>query len=246
MLIFGPFGKSPKAEAAGPAALREVRAYWEALRDEGRLPSREQIDPRGLSSALEQVFLIERIAPGHARFRLAGHHLHDLMGMDVRGMPLAVLFEPVARQGLQPLVEEVFAGPHAVHLVLEGERGIGRPAITGHMLLLPLRPTAGESPLALGVLASDGAIGRAPRRFCLGTSRVEPVTSGPIIVEQFRKAEVNVTGLREGPTRAAPPELALPDPRTTPRLNALLSGPAAAERPKPHKKPKLRLVVSND
>ena len=32
------------------------------------------------------MFLIERIAPGHARFRLAGNMFHDLIGMDVRGI----------------------------------------------------------------------------------------------------------------------------------------------------------------
>ncbi len=71
------------------AMLAEVRAYWEGLRVAGDLPRRDQIDPRGIAGALENTFLLERVAPGIARFRLAGMQLHDLMGMDVRGMPLS-------------------------------------------------------------------------------------------------------------------------------------------------------------
>ena len=43
-------------------AIQEVRAYWEALRVGSDLPCRDQIDPRGLSKSLEQVFLIEQVA----------------------------------------------------------------------------------------------------------------------------------------------------------------------------------------
>ncbi|MCB2111761.1 MAG: PAS domain-containing protein, partial [Rhodobacteraceae bacterium] len=62
-----------------------VRAYWEALRAGREVPYRSEIDPRGIESALEHTFVLERIAPRIARFRLAGVHLCDLMGMEVRG-----------------------------------------------------------------------------------------------------------------------------------------------------------------
>ena len=181
MLIIGSFGKGAgkggSYGAGEPEIFKAVRAYWEGLRVDGKLPTRAMIDPRGLASALEQVFLLERIAEGLAKFRLAGNLIHDLMGMDVRGMPFSTQFEPVGRQKLQPLLEEVFVGPQALHLTLEAERGIGRPALSAKVLLLPLLGRHGESEMALGVLHPEGSIGRAPRRFHIATARLESAPS---------------------------------------------------------------------
>lgn len=196
MLVIGSFGKdgsrTDQHAAAEPALLKTVRAYWEGLRVGGALPSREQIDPRGLASALEQVFLLEQIAPGHARFRLAGHLFHDLMGMDVRGMPFSTPFEPAARQRLQPLLTEVFSGPQALHLKLEAERGIGRPGLTAMVLMLPLQARADEPPMALGILAPEGAIGRAPRRFHIATARLEALSLPETRQVILRKEDLSV------------------------------------------------------
>ena len=76
-----------RAETADFHQLQAVRAYWEAMRKPGHLPRRDDINPRGIASALEQVFLVEQIAPHHGRLRLAGMALSDLLGMDPRGMP---------------------------------------------------------------------------------------------------------------------------------------------------------------
>lgn len=146
-------------------ALQDVRAYWEAMRQGGRLPRRDDINPRGMASALEQVFLVEQIAPTHGRLRLAGMGLSDLLGMDVRGMPVTALLEPVARAQLSEALGGLFRGDHILDLWLEAERGIGRPPLTARMLLLPLIGSHGEPDLALGCLCSKGSIGRAPRRF---------------------------------------------------------------------------------
>lgn len=155
--------------------LAQTRAYWEALRRDGRLPRREEIDPRGLSGALEEVFLIERIAPGMARFRLAGMHLLDLMGMEVRGMPLSALFEPAARRRLSDALEAVFTVPSVLELWLEAERGIGKPPLTGRLILLPVTGSRDEPSLALGCLQSQGNIGRGPRRFAIAGLVREPL-----------------------------------------------------------------------
>jgi hypothetical protein len=174
MVVFGDFGNPGAGGGEGAATVvQQVRAYWESLRIDGRLPLRQHIDPRGLSSALEQVFLIEQIAPGHGRFRLAGNLFHDLMGMDVRGMPLTSLFEPVSRERVKVGLQGVFDDAAALHLGIEAERSIGQPALSGRMALLPLRGGEGEPMLALGVLACRGQVGRAPRRFSIGTIRTE-------------------------------------------------------------------------
>ena len=205
MLVFGSFGTDGEDGSGGaPNALQQVRAYWEALRDNGRLPLRSAIDPRGLATALEQVFLIERIAPGHARFRLAGNLFHDLMGMDVRGMPFSTLLDPVARQRLQPVLEDVFTDATALHLGLEAERGLGRPALSGRMLLLPLRETGDEPMMALGVLAVSRTVGRASRRFGLGSLRNEAIFQTEVVSRISRRAEGPVPEQVEGPVVPVP------------------------------------------
>ncbi len=201
MLVFGSFGKNGNdGNGQGPSILDEVRAYWEALRENGRLPLRSAIDPRGLANALEQVFLIERIASGHGRFRLAGNMFQDLIGMDIRGMPLSTLFEPASRQRLQPVLEDVFESATALHLGLEAERGIGRPMLSARMMILPLRGAAEEPTVALGVMMTVGGIGRAPRRFNISTLRSEVVFKTEIVSRIVRTSDVEAQGFKEGPT----------------------------------------------
>jgi hypothetical protein len=166
-------------DGPGYGLLQEVRAYWEALRPSGGLPERAAIDPRGLERALEHVFLIERIAPGLARFRIAGMHLTVVMGMEVRGMPLSALFDPAGRERMQGLLEQVFSGPCVLELALEGERGIGRPSLEARMILLPVRGDDGTCDRALGCLVTAGPVGRTPRRFAIARQVTEMLGLDP-------------------------------------------------------------------
>lgn len=146
-------------------ALAEIDAYWHALRGTRLVPARSDVDPRGIEGALSFAFIVERIAPGHARIRIAGTHLTDLMGMEVRGMPLSALFEPQARPNLQGAVRCLFEDPaiQTFHLTSEGR--IGKPALKARMALYPLRNDLGDISRALGCLVTEGTLGRAPRRF---------------------------------------------------------------------------------
>ncbi|MFC7704880.1 PAS domain-containing protein [Plastorhodobacter daqingensis] len=155
--------------------IEEVRAYWEALRQDGQIPLRTQVDPRGIENALEHAFVLERIAPGLARLRVAGMHLNDIMGMEVRGMPLSSLFLPEARDMLGRLLEGVFITPHVAELGLRAPGGIGRPAMGGALLLLPLRDARGEISRALGCLVLEGELGRPPRRLTVTEARTIPL-----------------------------------------------------------------------
>jgi len=196
------------------AKVAEVRAYWEALRDGPTLPRRVRIDPRGIEGALEGAFILERIAPGIARFRLAGMALVDLMGMEVRGMPLSALFDPVGRRALAAGLESVFSGPAVLDLRLACERGIGRPDLTGRMLILPLADDDGQTRLALGCLATAGETGRTPRRFRITSSTEQSLPTAPA---QHRPRAITepVAGLAEA---AAPYEPAAPNERPYLRL----------------------------
>ena len=181
-------------------ALAQLRGYWEGLRARGELPSRNDIDPRGIERALEYAFIAERVAPGVARFRLAGMHLNDLMGMEVRGMPITCFFEPVARDEVQRHIERAFAEPAAVELELESARAIGRPSLGAKMILLPLRGEDGKVLRLLGGMVAEGDLGRAPRRFRLATSLAQPCGRA----EPAPATPIGAAGLAENPAPFTP------------------------------------------
>lgn len=146
-------------------AIAQIEAYWEGLRAAGSVPFRSEIDPRGIDRALENAFVLERVAAGVARFRLAGMHLNDLMGMEVRGMPITAFFTPDARRKISDALEHLFEQPARIRIRLVGEVGIGKAPIRGELLLLPLKSDLGDISRALGCLVTEGKIGRTPRRF---------------------------------------------------------------------------------
>lgn len=152
--------------------MQELRAYWEGLRAGRLVPLRAEVDPRGIERALEYAFILDRIAPGIARFRLAGMHLNDLMGMEVRGMPISAMLVPASRDRMSEVLEQVFAGPAIATIDMAAETGLGRPTLGAKALLLPLRSDAGAVNRCLGVLISEGMPGRTPRRFALTDSHI--------------------------------------------------------------------------
>ena len=172
------------AASARYQPLREVEAYWDALRAGRLVPRRSDIDPRGIERALEFAFVLERIAPGLGRLRIAGSHLTELMGMEVRGMPLSALFAATARDGISEALEQVFADPARAELVLRGESGIGKPKLEARMVLLPLKSDLGDISRVLGCLVANGPIGRAPRRFEIVESRVVPLLGDARVPEK--------------------------------------------------------------
>lgn len=194
----------------------DVTAYWESLRCGRVVPLRSEIDPRGIDGALDCAFIVERIAPGFARFRLAGSYLVDLMGAEVKGMPLSMLFAQGSRKRLAEAVEGVFAGPETLRMQVAAERGLGRPTVAGEMVLLPLRSDLGDVTRALGCLATEGEIGRAPRRLQIRAGeRVDALTG--------------LTPTAERPRASAAIRDALPEPEADPMRRA--EPRAASARP---------------
>lgn len=163
---------------SGYTPLAQVEAYWEALRGARLMPNRADINPRGIEQALEFTFIVERIAPGIARLRIAGSHLSDLMGMEVRGMPLTSFMNASSRRQVSDILEEVFEIPATCTLHLTSERGPGMPALEARMLLMPLKSDMGDVSRILGVLVAVGDIGRSPRRFDVKSSKLRPILTG--------------------------------------------------------------------
>ncbi|MDQ7072126.1 MAG: PAS domain-containing protein [Rhodobacterales bacterium] len=174
-------------------AITQVEAYWEGLRAGRILPRRSEIDPRGIEGALEYAFILERIAPGIARMRIAGSHLTDLMGMEVRGMPASTFFTPTGRNSFSETLEAVFDSPAIATLDLTAERGIGKPAMEAKMLLLPLKSDLGDVSRVLGCLSTKGEIGRTPRRFDIQGTDMRPLIIGSTAPGKAPKSQTTLT-----------------------------------------------------
>ncbi|MCG6903054.1 MAG: PAS domain-containing protein [Rhodobacter sp.] len=212
-----PFAR--KSQAMIFPAITQVDAYWEGLRNGRLMPDRSEVDPRGMENALEFAFMLECVAPGVARVRIAGMHLNDLLGMEVRGMPLTALFEPAARERVAEVLARITNTPHVADLRLSSGRGVGRALLTAQMYLAPLSNQGQDTGRMLGCLQSDGRIGRTPRRFGLDQVQMRRIVS----------SSGKATGPGDTPApHAARPELA---------ENAATFGPAP-EPPARH----LRLV----
>ncbi len=147
--------------------LSRVDAYWNQQRKGRLVPCRSDIDPMGLEGVLANVFIAERISTGLARFRIAGTHLNEIVGLDVRGMPVSAIFNSPDREKLAQGLEAVFDHPATFHIKLESEKSFGRGHLSGEMMFFPLRSDLGEISRALGVVTMTGDVGRTPRRFSI-------------------------------------------------------------------------------
>ena len=139
--------------------------YWQGMRRGGDVPLRSTIDPRGIETLLSQAFIAEKVAPGLARIRVAGTHLSDLMGMEVRGLPLSSLISPAHRDRLADALVNLFEEPAQIRLSLSAPGSLRVTTLTGALVLLPLRSDLGDISRALGCLVTEGTIGLTPRRF---------------------------------------------------------------------------------
>ena len=146
------------------SALAQIEAYWQTQRRGRLVPARSDIDPRGLTGVLEYAFVLERISSGLARFRVAGAHLRNLVGMEVRGMPLSALFTPEAREPLSDMISAAFDTPAIIRADIVSQGGFARAPMEGAMVLLPLRSDLGDITRILGGLSLSGEVGRTPRR----------------------------------------------------------------------------------
>lgn len=186
-----------RGAASAETVIRDMRRYWNGIRKGRAVPARSDVDPREIARMLDCAFILERIAPGAARMRLAGRHLIDLMGMEVRGMPICAFLNAGSRGRFSDVLETVFKAPQIAELTLHGPASYGRPELGARMLLLPLRSDFGDVTRALGCLVTEGEIGAAPRRFDLVRDAVFPIIDGGAVVAP----SPSTIGFAEHPSR---------------------------------------------
>lgn len=102
-----------------------VLAYWQRLRGGRAAPKRAELDPARLTPVAPRTLLAERIAPGNGRIRVAGQVFDDLMGMEVRGMPLSAFIVPQDRATFAQALERTFEGGVDTRLLLLSRAGDG-------------------------------------------------------------------------------------------------------------------------
>ncbi len=140
---------SGRRKAKADPARAAVEAHWRAIGGSKAVPARNDIDPSYMIDALDSILLLERIAPRQARIRIAGQRMNDLLGMDLRGMPLSCLIAPPSRSWLGDVLEALFDGPAQVEVGLAGPRAPLRSRLTAELVMLPLTDRKGAVTRAL-------------------------------------------------------------------------------------------------
>ncbi len=153
--------------------LTSLKTYWERLRAGRIAPYRAEIDPRQFESALENMFIVEKLSADNMRIRLAGMKICEMMGMEVRGMQPAMLMDATDRQRFDRLLNVVMGEPSVVELKLSAENRAGRYRAT--MLLMPLRSDFGEINRVLGCTSGDSEVYAPPLAFTIDDVAVTPV-----------------------------------------------------------------------
>lgn len=242
--------------------LRQAEAYWTALRRGDDVPSRSQIDPRGLENILSNTFILESIAPGIARFRLAGSLVNEMAGMEVRGMPVTAFFTADARKQLSNAMEHMFETPAVVELGLQIEAPRQKAPRAARMLLLPLRSDLGDISRVLGILVADEGTAATSQRFSITSIEMRAVGnaagSAAFKAKPREEAEPEQTGVNQpNPGFAETQARFKPERSLLEEARALLDRSRAeradeklqADEPSSAKRsgaPHLRLVISRD
>jgi hypothetical protein len=180
--------------------LQTLETYWQKLRAAGNIPARTDLNPARIEHVLPYTFILQRVAPGTARFRVAGQRLHDLLKMDPRGMPFSTLFDQDSHDDLRHVIEAVCADPAIIGLQVRSAASLMRPALDGTALLLPMRDTSGRMTRILGAIVTPDTTSQKPRRFVirndvarrhdrLGPIRPELVSLMPTVVRPSKRPD---------------------------------------------------------
>lgn len=128
----------------------DVVQHWLALRQENEVPHRSAVDPMQFRRCLDMVWLLERHADGHYRYRLAGQSIAKMHGGIQRGTDASTLFCRESLAMFQPRWEAVLDCAQLVRA--EGIVTLSEGSETSRVerLMLPLRSDDGKVSVVLG------------------------------------------------------------------------------------------------
>lgn len=175
MQLIGTHGVEMKHP--GTVALHQ---FWTSLRAGRDAPYRAEVTAQSLGRALvSQVFILEAAPGAEMRFRLSGTGLHDLFGMELRGMSALAVMDGESRARFADLAADVLdRGAVGVAEGVAAEAGVSPLAV--EFVLTPLRSDFGRIDRLLGavhVLDSEEAVAPAARRCRLHAAGLVGVAS---------------------------------------------------------------------
>ena len=200
--------------------LSSLKTYWDRLRAGRIAPYRAEIDPRQFESALENMFIVEKLAPDNMRIRLAGMKICEMMGMEVRGMQPGFLIDEADRLRFDRLLNVVMAEPAVVELKLAAPNRAGTYRAT--MLLMPLRSDFGDINRVIGCTSGEGDLFAPPLSFA-----IEDVAVTPVEPSQGAEPKQPMPGFAEAQAAFA----AAPRP-PAPKLRSIEGNPNAPAKPR--------------
>lgn len=157
-------------------AFAHLRQHWNSLRDTRSAPPKARdLQPHILGAALPFVFLVENLGGEILRLKLGGTHLCDVMGMELRGIPLRCFFAYNERPRFAAAVEPVFTGPAELDMRLQSSYSGVEPPVLARMMLLPLEGATGAIDRAIGAFVTKGALNHRPYRFEIERTEVLPL-----------------------------------------------------------------------
>lgn len=139
--------------------------YWNSLRTDGPVPKRSAVKPLELGALLDYAFVVEHNPFCGAKFRVVGTSVTDLLGIDVRGMPVGALLTPSVRSRFVDPLKSVFQGPSTLTARFISSAENSNDVVTSSAMFLPMANESGDVTCALGCWVTDGALGAAPRHF---------------------------------------------------------------------------------
>lgn len=174
--MWGPSSQQCMLTQHQAEAVDIVDRYWHQLAAGRGVPNRCDVDPGAIQDALEYAFIAEQMATGQARLRVAGGSISAVLGMEVAGMPLAVLVSPPDRATFAQHVARVFRDPAKITLTLIAPASDGQPDLLASLRLYPLMDMAGRTRKLIGTFVTTGVTRRTPCRFGVLSVDQTPVT----------------------------------------------------------------------
>ena len=124
-------------------------AYWDKVRADRATPRRFEIEPGKIAGILPSTFILERIDAETYRFRLAGTHVCELFGVELRGTNFLDGWSAVDRISLvRHLAALVKQG--AVETLHMEAAPVARGSSPFEVVLLPLRHSGEDIDRILG------------------------------------------------------------------------------------------------
>lgn len=147
---------------------RQLFEYWSDLRGGRSAPYKSEVTARGIGRTLaSNTFILENLADGARRFRLAGSRLHDIFGLELRGMSAQAIMQQESRSRMQSLMDDCLAAPTVCVFTCSAEIQ-GGDALPIEIILAPLRSDFDQMNRILGaahVLGEENAtVETSPRR----------------------------------------------------------------------------------